>query len=160
METFHSSRYRSLPLKGTERYPILQGVDLEKARAAMNPSGQSASEPRRLRRDAAELRAAIIEAAAEVFFEQGYESASIEAVIERVGGSKRAIYSHFGGKKELFAALVTETSNKVLDGVLPDGISSLDLEGTLFAFGQRYMQVVRSEERRVGKDGRSWRMEY
>src|ERR1700754_2876996 len=108
----------------------------------MTPSARTATEPRRTRRDAAELRAAILKAAAEVFFEAGYEGASIEAVIEKVGGSKRAIYSHFGGKKELFAALVTETSNKVLDGLPPDSISGRDLEGTLFAFGQRYMQVV------------------
>ena len=40
-----------------------------------------AAEPRRARRAADELRAEILKAAAEVFFEAGYEGASIEAVI-------------------------------------------------------------------------------
>jgi AcrR family transcriptional regulator len=108
----------------------------------MNPSGQTASEPRRLRRDAAELRAAILEAAAEVFFEQGYEGASIEAVIERVGGSKRAIYSHFGGKKELFAAIVTDTSSRALAALSPAEISGRNLEDTLLSFGRRLLEIL------------------
>jgi AcrR family transcriptional regulator len=108
----------------------------------MNPSGQTASEPRRLRRDAAELRAAIIEAAAEVFFEQGYEGASIEAVIERVGGSKRAIYSHFGGKKELFAAIVTENASRALAALSPAEMRGRNLEDTLVLFGRRYLEIL------------------
>ena len=105
----------------------------------MNPS---ASEPRRLRRDAAELRAAIIEAAAEVFFEAGYEGASIEAVIEKVGGSKRAIYSHFGGKKELFAAIVTENASRALAALSPAEMRGRNLEDTLVLFGRRYLEVL------------------
>lgn len=108
----------------------------------MNPSGQTASEPRRLRRDAAELRAAILEAAAEVFFEQGYEGASIEAVIERVGGSKRAIYSHFGGKKELFAAIVTENASRALAALSPAEMRGRNLEDTLVFFGRRYLEIL------------------
>src|SRR3954454_12879423 len=112
----------------------------------MNPSGPTASEPRRLRRDAAELRAAILEAAAEVFFEQGYEGASIEAVIERVGGSKRAIYSHFGGKKELFAAIVTENSSRALAALSPAEMRGRNLEDTLFSFGRKLLEVVMTPE--------------
>src|ERR1700754_1673910 len=110
----------------------------------MTPSARTATEPRRTRRDAAELRAAILKAAAEVFFEAGYEGASIEAVIERVGGSKRAIYSHFGGKKELFAALVTEASNRALAALSPEEVVGHDLEGTLLAFGRRAIDAVMS----------------
>jgi AcrR family transcriptional regulator len=101
-----------------------------------------AAPARRPRRDGEELRAAILDAAADVFLAAGYQGASIEAVIDKVGGSKRAIYSHFGGKKELFAALVTENSNKVLEGLSADGTAGLDLEATLIAFGRRVMQVV------------------
>ena len=45
-----------------------------------------------------------------MLLELGYAGASIDAVIERVGGSKRAIYSYFGGKKELFEAIVMQVS--------------------------------------------------
>jgi AcrR family transcriptional regulator len=101
-----------------------------------------ASEPRRTRRDAVELRDAILKAAAEVFFEQGYEGTSIEAVIERVGGSKRAIYSHFGGKKELFAAIVTENSSRALAALSPAEMRGQNLEDTLLSFGRSYLEVL------------------
>ena len=99
---------------------------------------------RRQRRAGHELRQAILGAASEVFFEAGYEGASIEAVIEKVGGSKRAIYSHFGGKKELFAALVTEASSRALVALAPEEIATHDLEGTLLAFGRQVTAVVMS----------------
>lgn len=108
----------------------------------MPASAQTASEPRRTRRDAAELCDAILKAAAEVFFEHGYEGASIEAVIERVGGSKRAIYSHFGGKKELFAAIVTENSSRALAALSPAEMSGRNIEDTLLAFGRKLLEVV------------------
>jgi AcrR family transcriptional regulator len=57
-------------------------------------------------------------------------------VIERVGGSKRAIYSHFGGKKELLTALVIETSSQVLAALSPSELTSRELGGTLVAFGR------------------------
>ena len=47
-------------------------------------------------------RAAILEAAAQVFFEQGYAATSIDAIIKRLGGSKRTIYNEFGSKEGLF----------------------------------------------------------
>ncbi|TIW33462.1 MAG: helix-turn-helix transcriptional regulator, partial [Mesorhizobium sp.] len=41
-------------------------------------------------------REALLQAAAEIFFEQGYAATSIDAIIERAGGSKRNIYNEFG----------------------------------------------------------------
>jgi AcrR family transcriptional regulator len=90
------------------------------------------------------LRAAILAAAADVFFEAGYQGASLESVIDRVGGSKRAIYSHFGGKKELFTALVTDASSRALAALAPKAIASQDLEETLLAFGRQVTEVVMS----------------
>ena len=110
----------------------------------MATAQRTAARPRRQRRAGEELRDAILAAASEVFFEAGYQGASIEAVIERVGGSKRAIYSHFGGKKELFAALVTEASNRALAALSPEEVVGHDLESTLLAFGRRVIDAVMS----------------
>src|SRR3546814_12122601 len=60
-------------------------------------------------------RAAILEAAGQVFFEQGYAATSIDAIIERAGGSKRNIYSEFGSKEGLFTALVSESADAAID---------------------------------------------
>ncbi|HEY1140456.1 MAG TPA: TetR/AcrR family transcriptional regulator [Lysobacter sp.] len=69
---------------------------------------------RRTRRSPDDLRQQILEAAGELFLRDGYANTSLDAVIERVGGSKRAIYSHFGGKDDLLAAMMTDISEQVL----------------------------------------------
>jgi AcrR family transcriptional regulator len=84
-------------------------------------------------------REALLEAAAEVFFEQGYAAASIDAIIERAGGSKRNIYNEFGNKEGLFLAIITENADKVLSAVAIEEIEGHDLRETLTAFGQRLM---------------------
>ncbi len=55
-----------------------------------------------------ERRKKILAEAAEIFFEEGYEGACIDDLIQRVGGSKRTIYNEFGNKEGLFAAMITE----------------------------------------------------
>jgi AcrR family transcriptional regulator len=84
-------------------------------------------------------REALLQAAAEVFFEQGYVATSIDAIIERAGGSKRNIYSEFGNKEGLFSAIVTENADKVLSPLAIEAIKGHDLRETLTAFGQRLM---------------------
>jgi AcrR family transcriptional regulator len=50
-------------------------------------------------------RQVLLEAAREVFTQQGYSQASIADVVERAGSSVGSLYHHFGGKSELFLAL-------------------------------------------------------
>jgi AcrR family transcriptional regulator len=84
-------------------------------------------------------REALLQAAAEVFFEQGYAAASIDAIIERAGGSKRNIYNEFGNKEGLFLAIITENADKVLSTLAMEEIEGHDLRETLTAFGERLM---------------------
>ncbi|MBT2502080.1 ScbR family autoregulator-binding transcription factor [Curtobacterium sp. ISL-83] len=51
-------------------------------------------------------RAAIIEAAAAEFDERGYLGASVDAVAERAGLTKGAVYFHFASKAELAGAVI------------------------------------------------------
>ncbi|MFZ6991837.1 ScbR family autoregulator-binding transcription factor [Curtobacterium sp. RRHDQ66] len=53
-------------------------------------------------------RAAILEAAAHEFDEHGYVGASMDAVAERAGLTKGALYFHFGSKRDLAGAVITE----------------------------------------------------
>lgn len=57
------------------------------------------------RRDA---REELLEAAARVFAEQGFQAASVDEIAERAGFSKGAVYWHFEGKADLFFALLEE----------------------------------------------------
>jgi AcrR family transcriptional regulator len=51
---------------------------------------------------------ALLDAAREVFAEQGFASASIAEIVRRAGSSVGSLYHHFGGKSELFVALWQE----------------------------------------------------
>jgi AcrR family transcriptional regulator len=53
----------------------------------------------------AETRRALLDAARDVFSEQGFAAASVASVVERAGSSVGSLYHHFGGKTELFLAL-------------------------------------------------------
>ena len=56
----------------------------------------------------AETRRALLDAAREVFVEQGFVNASIADVVQRADSSVGSLYHHFGGKSELFVALWQE----------------------------------------------------
>lgn len=51
-------------------------------------------------------REAIIAAAKDLFFSEGYDQTSMNDIVARVGGSKATLYSHFSSKDELLLALV------------------------------------------------------
>src|SRR3546814_186643 len=89
-------------------------------------------------------RAAILEAAGQVFFEQGYAATSIDAIIERAGGSKRNIYSEFGSKEGLFTALVSESADAAIAALPDDDFSGKKLDEILLEFGRRLLDVYTS----------------
>jgi TetR/AcrR family transcriptional repressor of mexJK operon len=60
-------------------------------------------------------RAAILQAAKDLFVARGYEATSMEAVAEAAGVSKLTLYSHFGDKLRLFR----EAVRAVAEGYLP-----------------------------------------
>jgi AcrR family transcriptional regulator len=57
----------------------------------------------------AELQAQILEAAREIFVNQGYASFSMRALAQRVGYSPAATYKHFRSKAEIFDCLAEES---------------------------------------------------
>jgi AcrR family transcriptional regulator len=79
------------------------------------------------RRDrAAANRAALLAAARKVFLAAGYHGASVDAVAGEAGFTIGAVYSQFGGKAELFLALLeqriderVEQIRSVMDGAGP-----------------------------------------
>src|SRR5262249_51080404 len=89
-----------------------------------------------------ERRTAMLQAAADVFFEQGYAATSIDAIIERIGGSKRGIYNEFGNKEGLFVALVAESADDALKAL--GVIEGHNLRETLLEFARRLMTIYTS----------------
>ena len=72
--------------------------------AARQPRGKTAASSWQWARTA-ETQRALLDAAREVFTEQGFADASIADVVERAGSSVGSLYHHFGGKSELFIAV-------------------------------------------------------
>lgn len=95
----------------------------------------------KVRRSRKDRRAAILKVASQVFFEAGYEGACIDDIVQRVGGSKRTIYSEFGSKENLFAEMIKENVSRALESLAPQEITGNDLRSTLVNFG-RQLQVV------------------
>jgi AcrR family transcriptional regulator len=91
-----------------------------------------------------EKRAAILRAAAEIFFAVGYEAASMATICERVGGSKQTVYNYFRNKQELFITLIEELSAEVLQPLAPSRLAMDDPASTLAEFGLRYLQIIMS----------------
>ncbi|MBC7152941.1 MAG: TetR/AcrR family transcriptional regulator [Rhizobium sp.] len=89
-------------------------------------------------------RERLLAAAAELFFEQGYAATSIDAIIERAGGSKRNIYNEFGNKEGLFAAIVSTSAEKALSSLVIDEIEGRHLRDILMAFGHQLMTIYMS----------------
>ncbi|MDU8501203.1 TetR/AcrR family transcriptional regulator [Pseudomonas syringae] len=99
-------------------------------------------------------REAIIDAAASVFLEMGYERASMNEVTKRMGGSKATIYSYFPSKEELFIAVVNrvatahlaEAVSELAISVDKDTDTELDLRTLFTRFGERMLMVLINDD--------------
>ncbi|GLY76226.1 TetR/AcrR family transcriptional regulator [Actinoallomurus iriomotensis] len=97
-------------------------------------------------------RAAIIRAALEVFVREGYARASVDAIAEAAGVSKRTIYDYYGGKETLFLSAVRETAAAqaaAFGGLLDRTLGEVtDVAAALTAFGRAFAtEMARSAER-------------
>jgi AcrR family transcriptional regulator len=59
----------------------------------------------------------LVAAARELFAADGYAATSLEAVVERAGVTKGALYHHFAGKRELFAAVFAAEQERLSERV-------------------------------------------
>lgn len=74
---------------------------------------------------AALKRARILTAASELFYDQGYENTTLDAIGERLGVTKPFIYSHFSSKVEILAVICSQGIGKSLEAI--DSVIPLDL---------------------------------
>jgi len=87
-------------------------------------------------------QANILEAAAELFLERGYDSVSLDDILERVGGSKTTLYSYYGGKEGLFKAMAERVARQKLDAFLDLDPAQMDPKAGLTAIGSRFMTLI------------------
>ncbi|MGW8554390.1 ScbR family autoregulator-binding transcription factor [Streptomyces tubercidicus] len=98
-------------------------------------------------------RRVILEAAASVFDEQGYDRATIAEVLDRAGMTKGALYFHFASKEQLALAVLEE---QVLDiAVEPQKIKLQEFvdSGQVLAFRLRSDPIQRGAARLAVEQG-------
>jgi AcrR family transcriptional regulator len=95
---------------------------------------------RRLPRD--ERRARILDAAARVFADRGYEAASLDEIAEAAEISKPVIYDHFESKKALHIELLELHAGEMLDFMTERAITEETVEGQLAAGLDAFLEFV------------------
>lgn len=92
-------------------------------------------------------RLAILNAAADVFREVGFERASMSEIRARIGGSKATLYNYFPSKEKLFFEVMYHAKELELENIThslnPDAD---DLKEELVPFGQRLLTALYSPE--------------
>jgi AcrR family transcriptional regulator len=90
-------------------------------------------------------RSTVLQAAAAVFYREGYSGANIDLIAAEAGVSRQTIYNHHSDKETLFRAVLydlTERVNEVIFETLatfPD--HPVDLEEELVGFAVRFNQI-------------------
>ena len=90
-----------------------------------------------------------IGAAAELFYQNGYDNTTLDAVAERLGVTKPFIYANFGSKSELLAEICARSvapAQQALDSVLARDASPIEI---LTLFGQRYVTAVLENQKNI-----------
>lgn len=105
--------------------------------AAAEAKGKPARPPRRRLRRPSLSHDEFLDRALELFFEQGFEGASIESITASAGIAKRTVYQRFGDKKSLFKAALQRAIDKWIVPIERlQAAESDDLEESLLAIGQ------------------------
>jgi TetR/AcrR family transcriptional repressor of mexJK operon len=93
-------------------------------------------------------RQAILAAGQELFLSNGYQGTSMDQVAARAAVSKQTVYKHFGEKRELVFAIVTDALEGIV-GRIGERIAALpestDLEADLVALACDYLRAVLQE---------------
>jgi AcrR family transcriptional regulator len=91
-------------------------------------------------------RQAFLQAAREVFLEQGYEAASVNDVVRKAGGSLATLYAQFGSKEGLFVAVIQDQHERFSKAMTPQSVDGLPLEEGLQQIGERFLRGLLAPE--------------
>ncbi|WP_432698153.1 TetR/AcrR family transcriptional regulator [Marinobacterium sp. YM272] len=105
-------------------------------------SSEQCSDTQKLTPKGRERQRRILDAAREVFLEQGFENASISEIMKRAGGSMSTLYRCFGNKLGLFEAMTQQATNDLFDSVDDRVVWDEDLESGLRSFGRRFIEHI------------------
>lgn len=98
---------------------------------------------RRTQEEAEQTRRDLLSAGLKVFSQKGYQAARLTDIAEAAGVTRGAIYHHFGGKVELYFALLEDASGKVnavMEEAIKEGGTFLDVSTRIMIYSLRYLE--------------------
>lgn len=118
--------------------------------ASLRTARDGAKEPRKASRPSGRFTPArrdrIVQEAAVLFLERGYEEVSIDDIVERVGGSKGTIYAWFGGKALLFEAVIREFCARTSRDLEVEFDETQPIEEQLRRFSKAFLKLILSSQ--------------
>jgi AcrR family transcriptional regulator len=94
-------------------------------------------------RDAEATKARIFAAATAEFAERGLAGARVDAIAERAEANKQLIYAYFGGKEELFSAVLRRQVEELVEEVEIDPERFAEYAGRVFDWHAEHPELVR-----------------
>lgn len=94
-------------------------------------------------------RHAFLQAARQVFLEQGFEAASVNDIVRLAGGSLATLYAQFGNKEGLFLAVTQDQQDRFVRDMVPECVDHLPLEEGLQQMGERYARAILARDNRA-----------
>jgi AcrR family transcriptional regulator len=105
----------------------------------------------------ADRRRALLDAAARLFADRGFERVTLEEIGGEAGISGPAVYRHFAGKQAVLAAILIDASEgllaggqRVIDSVPDAGAALRELVGFHVDFAVANAAVIRVQDRDLG----------
>lgn len=91
-------------------------------------------------------RRAILAGATAAFMEHGFGGTTMDQVVALSGVSKMTVYRYFKNKEELFAGVITDTCDRIVDDDLAALMVDRPPAEALSAFGRRLLAIIFSDE--------------
>ncbi len=84
-----------------------------------------------------------IDATAEVFYESGFEDASMNDIVKKAGGSMTTLYKVFGSKETLFREMLDSKTSEMFARLRQTSVDYNDnIEGFLFNLGSTFIELI------------------
>ena len=111
---------------------------------------------RAARAEGRDTRQELLSAAADVFAAGGFHAASVDAVAERAGYSKGAVYWHFKGKDDLFLALIEDRVDRPTREMIELLRSGPADQSMAPEASRRFVELLADQSRWVLLEGEYW----
>jgi len=91
-------------------------------------------------------RAAILQAARQMFTHCDFDGVSMDQIATAAGVSKLTVYNHFGDKETLFSLMVRDYCEQLFPAALFQPAPDMPLRAALMGIAQTYFAVITSED--------------